>query len=85
MSAATKTDTTIANTNVVTKYKAAADVTNSVLRKVISACKVDSKIIDLCKLGDAAIELGLSTQYTKDKNLSKGIAYPTSVSVNNIV
>ncbi|KAJ2013602.1 hypothetical protein GGI06_003776 [Coemansia sp. S85] len=85
MSAATKTDTTIANTNVVTKYKAAADVTNSVIRKVISACKVDSKIIDLCKLGDASIIDSLSTQYTKDKSLSKGIAYPTSVSVNNIV
>ncbi|KAJ2394559.1 hypothetical protein GGF41_008907, partial [Coemansia sp. RSA 2531] len=85
MSAATKTDTTIANTNVVTKYKAAADVTNSVLRKVISACKEDSKIIDLCKLGDAAIVDGLSTQYTKDKSISKGISYPTSVSVNNIV
>ncbi|KAJ2747437.1 hypothetical protein GGI20_000576 [Coemansia sp. BCRC 34301] len=85
MSAATKTDNTIANTNVVTKYKAAADVTNSAIRKVISACKEGSKIIDLCKLGDTAIEVGLSTQYTKDKKLSKGISYPTSVSVNHIV
>ncbi|KAJ2484968.1 hypothetical protein EV174_002053, partial [Coemansia sp. RSA 2320] len=78
MSAAAKIDTTIANTNVVTKYKAAAEVTNSAIRKVISACKEGSKIIDLCKLGDAAIEVGLSTQYTKDKKLSKGISYPTS-------
>ncbi|KAJ2001350.1 hypothetical protein GGI04_003778 [Coemansia thaxteri] len=85
MSAAAKIDTTIANTNVVTKYKAAAEVTNSAIRKVISACKEGSKIIDLCKLGDAAIEVGLSTQYTKDKKLSKGISYPTSVSINNVV
>ncbi|KAI7834307.1 peptidase M24, structural domain-containing protein [Kickxella alabastrina] len=82
---ATKTPTTIEDNSVLTKYKAAADVTNSAIRKVISACKEGSKIIDLCKLGDAAIEVGLSTQYTKDKKLSKGISYPTSVSVNNIV
>ncbi|KAJ2388196.1 hypothetical protein H4S02_002994, partial [Coemansia sp. RSA 2611] len=76
---------TIADSNVVSKYKAAADVTNSAVRKVLAACKEGAKIIDLCKLGDAAIEVGLSKQYTKDKKMSKGIAYPTSVSVNTVV
>ncbi|KAJ1931793.1 hypothetical protein FBU59_006594, partial [Linderina macrospora] len=85
MSSDAKVDTTIANNDVVTKYKAAADVTNAAIRKVLAACNEGAKIIDLCKLGDAAIEAGLSTQYTKDKKLNKGIAYPTSVSVNNVV
>ncbi|KAJ1734149.1 hypothetical protein LPJ61_001224 [Coemansia biformis] len=85
MSAAKKPDTTIANPDVVTKYKAAAEVTNGAIRKVLAACKEGAKIIDLCKLGDAAIEVGLSTQYTKDKKLSKGLAHPTTVSVNATV
>ncbi|KAJ1996401.1 hypothetical protein GGI25_000465 [Coemansia spiralis] len=81
----TESVNTIADSKVMTKYKAAADVSNTAIKKIISACKEDVKIIDLCKLGDAAIEVGLSTQYTKDKTISKGIAYPTSVSVNNVV
>ncbi|KAI8324070.1 proliferation-associated protein 2G4 [Martensiomyces pterosporus] len=85
MSTEAKVDTTIANSDVVAKYKAAAEVTNLALRKVLAASNEGAKIIDLCKLGDAAIEAGLSTQYTKDKKLSKGISYPTSISVNNIV
>ncbi|KAJ1767358.1 hypothetical protein GGH19_001465 [Coemansia sp. RSA 1807] len=76
---------TIADSNVVSKYKAAAEVVNGAIRKVLSASKEGAKVIDLCKLGDAAIEVGLSKQYTKDKKMSKGIAYPTSVSVNTIV
>ncbi|KAJ1845865.1 hypothetical protein LPJ73_004704 [Coemansia sp. RSA 2703] len=85
-SAATaKTDNTIADSNVFTKYKAAAEVANAAISKVISACKEGSKIIDLCKLGDASIEVGLGSQYSKKKGMAKGISYPTSISVNNIV
>ncbi|KAI9475200.1 hypothetical protein LPJ78_000308 [Coemansia sp. RSA 989] len=85
MSTAKTPAATIADSNVVSKYKAAADVANNAIRKVLAACKEGAKIIDLCKLGDAAIEVGLSKQYTKNKKMSKGIAYPTSVSVNTIV
>ncbi|KAJ2081608.1 hypothetical protein H4R24_002229 [Coemansia sp. RSA 988] len=85
MSTTKKPDSTIANSNVVSKYKAAAEVSNSAIHKVLSACKEGAKVIDLCKLGDAAIDVGLSTQYTKDKKLNKGVSYPTSVSVNSIV
>ncbi|KAJ2388222.1 hypothetical protein GGI23_006103 [Coemansia sp. RSA 2559] len=76
---------TIADSTVLSKYKAAADVSNLAIKKVIDSCKEGAKIIDLCKIGDDAIESGLKTQYTKDKTLSKGSAYPTSVSVNHVV
>ncbi|KAJ1955958.1 hypothetical protein GGI12_005438 [Dipsacomyces acuminosporus] len=85
MSTESKVDVTIANSDVVAKYKAAAEVANAALRKVLAASNEGAKIIDLCKLGDAAIEAGLSTQYTKAKKLSKGISYPTSVSINNVI
>lgn len=78
-------ETTISNPTVAIKYKAAAEVANAAIQKVFAACNEGSKIIDLCTLGDTAIEVGLSTKYTRDKKLSKGVAYPTSVSVNNVV
>ncbi|KAJ2662457.1 hypothetical protein IWW48_001866 [Coemansia sp. RSA 1200] len=76
---------TIADSTVLNKYKAAGEVSNSAIRKVIAACREGAKIIDLCKIGDDALAGGLSTQYTKDKKLYKGSAYPTSVSVNQVV
>ncbi|KAJ2161353.1 hypothetical protein GGF46_001531 [Coemansia sp. RSA 552] len=85
MSTPAKVDTTLANSDVVSKYKAAAEVTNSALGKVFAACKEGAKVLDLCKLGDAAIEVGVEAQFRKNKKLSKGVAYPTSVSVNAIV
>ncbi|KAJ2552699.1 hypothetical protein EV175_003213 [Coemansia sp. RSA 1933] len=82
---AAQSPSTIADSNVLSKYKAAADVANLAMKKVIESCKEGAKIIDLCKLGDDTIEAGLKTQYTKDKKLTKGSAYPTSVSVNHVV
>ncbi|KAJ2720356.1 hypothetical protein GGI07_004652 [Coemansia sp. Benny D115] len=82
---AAKPNTTISDSTVLTKYKSAADVTNAAIRKVIAACKEGSKIIDLCKLGDTAIEVAMSTQYTKNKKMNKGISYPTTVSVNQVI
>jgi len=66
------------------KYRACADITNRVLAKVVQAAVPGSKIVDLCTLGDKAIEEGTSALYNKAK-LEKGIAFPTSISVNNVV
>jgi curved DNA binding protein len=54
------------------------------LKSVIEACKPDARIYDLCVLGDELVQKGVSTVYNKKKIL-KGVAYPTSISVNNVV
>ncbi|RHZ57124.1 hypothetical protein Glove_393g6 [Diversispora epigaea] len=76
---------TIANSDVVTKYQMAAEVSNRVLKKVIESAVDGAKILELCALGDKLIEDGVKVLYTKNKNMSKGVAFPTCVSVNHII
>ena len=42
--------------DVVTKYKAAAEITNGALAAVIAALKPGAKKVDLCALGDKHID-----------------------------
>ncbi|CAG8621089.1 5363_t:CDS:2 [Diversispora eburnea] len=76
---------TVANSDVVTKYQMAAEVSNRVLKKVIESAVDGAKILELCALGDKLIEDGVKVLYTKNKNMSKGVAFPTCVSVNHII
>ncbi|KAJ3042419.1 Proliferation-associated protein 2G4 [Rhizophlyctis rosea] len=70
--------------NNVTKYQAAAEIANKALQKVIAAAVDGAKVIDLCAIGDKAVEDGAKGVYNKGK-VSKGIAFPTCVSPNNII
>ena len=47
--------------------------------------QVGAKIVDLCEFGDKAIVDECAKQYSKKKGMAKGIAFPTCISVNNIV
>lgn len=72
----------------VTKYKAAGDIVNDVMKKLIALCVEGAKIIDLCIEGDKFIEEGTGGVYNKlvkGVKTSKGLAFPTSISVNNTV
>ncbi|KAL3144873.1 hypothetical protein ABBQ38_001973 [Trebouxia sp. C0009 RCD-2024] len=74
----------LSKSDVVTKYKAAAKITNSVLSSVIQACKPDTKIAELCERGDKLIQEAVSKEF-KGKNIEKGVAFPTCISPNNVV
>eukprot|EP00331_Platyophrya_macrostoma_P020969 CAMPEP_0176466192 /NCGR_PEP_ID=MMETSP0127-20121128/37750_1 /TAXON_ID=938130 /ORGANISM="Platyophrya macrostoma, Strain WH" /LENGTH=386 /DNA_ID=CAMNT_0017859321 /DNA_START=57 /DNA_END=1217 /DNA_ORIENTATION=- len=75
-------DTTINNSDVVMKYKKAAAWSNEVLQLVINATKPGAKVVDLCKLGDEAI---LDKVQSMFRGVEKGIAFPTSISINSCV
>ncbi|KAF8843759.1 proliferation-associated protein 1 [Paxillus ammoniavirescens] len=71
-----------------TKYKAAGDIVNDVMKKLVTLCVEGAKIIDLCIEGDKLIEEGTGAVYNKlvkGVKVPKGIAFPTSISVNNTV
>ncbi|KAG5450604.1 Proliferation-associated protein 2G4 [Clonorchis sinensis] len=70
---------------VVTKYKMAAEVTNSVLSELIKLSVPGAKIVELCKLGDQRIQDESAKLFKREKAMKKGISYPTSMSVNNII
>ena len=68
------------------KYKAAALVANTALAKVIALCVVGADIHKVCQEGDAVIEEELRKTFNnkKSKKLERGIAFPTSISVNAV-
>ncbi|KAF7458613.1 proliferation-associated protein 2G4 [Cryptosporidium felis] len=77
----------IASPEVITKYNTAAEIANSTLLHVISLCKHDADVSEICKESDALIEEKSSAVYNKKENgrkLDKGIAFPTCISVNEI-
>lgn len=68
------------------KYKAAAQITNAALAKVIALCVPGADIYKVCQEGDLFIEEELKKIFNnkKSKKLERGIAFPTCISVNNI-
>ncbi|MBN3291210.1 PA2G4 protein, partial [Polypterus senegalus] len=76
---------TIAEDLVVTKYKMGGDIANRVLKMVVDAAKVDASVLGLCDKGDAMIMEETGKIFKKEKEMKKGIAFPTSISVNNCV
>ncbi|TRY55588.1 hypothetical protein DNTS_021480 [Danionella cerebrum] len=76
---------TIAEDLVVTKYKMSGDIANQVLRAIIDAAKPGVSVLSLCEKGDALITAETGKIFKKEKEMKKGIAFPTCVSVNNCV
>eukprot|EP00775_Hariotina_reticulata_P003729 gene3729-3990_t len=74
----------LSDDKVVTKYKAAAEICNKAIAAVIDACKDGAKVVDLCKIGDDAINKECANIF-KGKAIEKGVAFPTCVSPNSIV
>jgi len=74
----------LTDNKVVTKYNAAAKIANDALAHVIKLCTADAKVVDICVAGDEFINAATGKIYNKPK-LDKGVAFPTCVSINNIV
>merc|ERR1712025_853703 len=70
---------------VVTKYKMAAEITNKVLKELVSACTASASVREVCMLGDRRLTEETGKAFKKDKKITKGIAFPTCVSVNNCI
>ncbi|CAK5269378.1 unnamed protein product, partial [Mycena citricolor] len=71
-----------------TKYKIAAEIVHNVTKKLIELCVEGAKVIDLCIEGDKLVEAGTGAVYNKaikGVKVTKGLAFPTSISVNNCV
>jgi len=72
------------DTETVTKYKTASDIANRVLGAVINMIKAGVDVYDVCVAGDNMIVKETSNVYVKG-NISKGIGFPTCISINNCV
>ncbi|CAF1496791.1 unnamed protein product, partial [Didymodactylos carnosus] len=76
---------TIASDLVVTKYKMASEITNRVLKEVLDRCVVGASVKDTCIFGDKRLDEETGKVFKKDKDVKKGIAFPTCLSVNNYI
>nr|CAH0100298.1 unnamed protein product [Daphnia galeata] len=76
---------TIAEDLVVTKYKMAGEISNRVIQGVIAKCVAGASVRELCTLGDKLLLEETVKVFKKEKELKKGIAFPTCLSVNNCV
>jgi len=76
---------TIADDVVVTKYKMAGDMANAILKKLILEVKAGASARSVCEFGDKQIIDETGKVYKKEKELKKGIGFPTCISVNNII
>lgn len=79
------TETTIANDLVVTKYKIAAEVVNKALKAVVEKAAEDVTLMELCELGDGIIIGETNSVFKKEKDMRRGIAFPTCISINNCI
>lgn len=79
------TETTIANDLVVTKYKVAAEIVNKALNAVVEKAQDGASVIELCELGDSIIIGETSGVFKKEKEMRRGIAFPTCISINNCI
>ncbi|NXH05968.1 PA2G4 protein, partial [Quiscalus mexicanus] len=58
---------------------------SGVLRAVVEAAAPGASVLCLCEKGDAMIMEETGKIFKKEKEMKKGIAFPTSISVNNCV
>ena len=96
-STAIEEDTTLANSDVCAKYQDAAKVTQYVVAQVAEKCVVGAKVHDICLFGDQLINDQVEPMYrnrvaipgakedTAGRIIEKGVAFPTCISVNNVV
>merc|ERR1712096_221596 len=76
---------TIADDYVVTKYKMAGQMNDKVLKTLIPMCSAGANVRDICKFGDEQITKEAERVFKREKEMLKGIAFPTCISVNNCV
>ncbi|PWZ01986.1 Creatinase/aminopeptidase [Testicularia cyperi] len=66
------------------KYKIAGEIGAKAIKAVIAAATEGKTVLELCELGDKVILDETSTVF-KGKSINKGVAFPTTLSINNVV
>jgi len=56
-----------------------------VLKQVLNKCVAGASVREICEFGDKILTEETSKVFKKEKELKKGIAFPTCISVNNCI
>ena len=79
--------TFVEDTSILDKYKAAAEIADAAVKMLTPLLVPGADIFELCKKGDDYIEEESQKVFNrkKTKKFRRGVAFPTSVSVNHII
>jgi len=80
--------TDLSNPDVTTKYMSAAGIVNKALQLVIDACVEGADVAEVCEKGDTYMDTECGKLYNNKKakkKVEKGVAYPTCISMNDII
>lgn len=70
------------------KYKTVARIVNDCLAALLKELQPGKRVSELCDLGDSSVSRALQPLYSKGKGedrVLKGLAFPTCISVNEVV
>lgn len=56
-----------------------------ILKQVLDKCIAGASVREICEFGDKLLTEETSKVFKKEKELKKGIAFPTCISVNNCI
>ena len=73
------------DSHTIEKYITAGNIASKALDEVVDSVASGVKVRTLCEIGNYFILNEVKKVYVKDKSMVKGIAFPTSVSINNMV
>lgn len=76
---------TIATDLVVTKYQMGAQLVNEIMVTLVAESKAGVKVLEISEMGDRLLLEKTTKVFKKEKEMKKGIAFPTCVSVNNCI
>lgn len=80
--------TDLSSSDVTTKYQEAAKIVNLALQGLVGQCLPGAKVIDLCEFGHTILTTQAAKLFTKKVNgqeISRGVAFPVCISVNDVV
>lgn len=84
-------ETRVSDSTVLSKYKTCGQITDTTLEEVAKACVAGASTFDLCTQGNESVLTQCKNIFKKTKDeksgakLKRGIAYPCTVSVNNVL
>jgi len=56
-----------------------------ILKQVLDKCIAGASVREICEFGDKLLTEETNKVFKKEKELKKGIAFPTCISVNNCI
>lgn len=67
------------------KYLSAAAIVDQVLKQALTIVTPDLSVAAICSYADSLVEAHAASVHRKEEDIERGIAFPTTVSVNRVI